>query len=66
MELDVLSEATTLAKEADVAIVSVGNTAQSEETEDQDMDDRNLLADGSQDRLIAGVAAVKPRTIFQS
>ncbi|KUJ16499.1 uncharacterized protein LY89DRAFT_707719 [Mollisia scopiformis] len=62
MELDVLSEATELAKEADVAIVCVGNTAQWE-TEGQDMDDMNLPADGSQDRLIAAVAAVNPRTI---
>ncbi|KAG4418422.1 hypothetical protein IFR04_008407 [Cadophora malorum] len=62
MELDVLSEATDLAKEADVAIVFVGNNAQWE-TEGQDMDDMNLPADGSQDRLIAAVAAANPRTI---
>ncbi|PVH84990.1 glycoside hydrolase family 3 protein [Cadophora sp. DSE1049] len=62
MELDVLSEATMLAKEADVAIVFVGNNAQWE-TEGQDMDDMNLPANGSQDRLIAAVAAANPCTI---
>ncbi|KAK0112943.1 hypothetical protein ONS95_014661 [Cadophora gregata] len=62
MELDVLSEATKLAEEADIAIVFVGNNAQWE-TEGQDMNDMNLPANGSQDRLVAAVAAANPRTI---
>ncbi|KAG4442810.1 hypothetical protein IFR05_001691 [Cadophora sp. M221] len=62
MELDMLSEATELARKADVAIVFVGNNAQWE-TEGHDMDDMHLPADGSQDRLIAAVAAANPLTI---
>lgn len=62
MEQDVLSEAVALAKEADIAIVFVGNTTQWE-TEGQDLSSMTLPADGTQDRLIASVAAVNPNTI---
>lgn len=63
MDADILSEAIGLAKEADYAIVFVGNNMQWE-TEGQDMDDMNLPADGSQDALISAVAKVNPNTII--
>lgn len=62
MEADILAEAVALAQEADYAILFVGNNMQWE-TEGQDMDDMNLPADGSQDRLISAVAKVNPKTI---
>jgi beta-glucosidase len=62
MEQDVFTEAIALAKEADVAIIFVGNTTQWE-TEGQDLSSMTLPADGSQDALIASVAAVNPNTI---
>ncbi|KAF1848238.1 glycoside hydrolase family 3 protein [Cucurbitaria berberidis CBS 394.84] len=62
MEQDVLAEAVSLAQEADLAIVFVGNTTQWE-TEGQDLESMTLPADGSQDHLIARVAAANPNTI---
>ncbi|KAI8649153.1 Beta-glucosidase [Fusarium keratoplasticum] len=62
METDLQSEAVELAKQADVALVFVGNTPQWE-TEGQDMATMSLPADGSQDKLIAEVAKVNPNTI---
>ena len=62
MEHDVLTEATKLASEADLAIVFVGNTTQWE-TEGQDLSSMTLPAHGSQDRLIASIAAVNRSTI---
>ncbi|KAF1959489.1 glycoside hydrolase [Byssothecium circinans] len=62
MERDVLSEAVGLAKEADMAVVFVGNNTQWE-TEGQDMSSMTLPADGSQDELIASIAAVNPNVI---
>lgn len=62
MEHDVLAEAVALAKEVDLAILFVGNTTQWE-TEGQDLSSMSLPADGSQDHLIASVAAVNPHTI---
>ncbi|KAL5387317.1 hypothetical protein DPSP01_003541 [Paraphaeosphaeria sporulosa] len=62
MEQDVLSEAVELAKDADLAIVFVGNTTQWE-TEGQDLSSMNLPADGSQNHLIASVAAANPNTV---
>ncbi|KAM5343512.1 hypothetical protein ACJ41O_012049 [Fusarium nematophilum] len=62
MEADLLSEAVELAKQAELAVLFVGNTPQWE-TEGQDMASMALPADGSQDRLIAEVAKVNPNTI---
>ncbi|KAJ4205883.1 hypothetical protein NW759_014360 [Fusarium solani] len=62
MEANLLSEAVELAKQADVALVFVGNTPQWE-TEGQDMATMSLPANGSQDKLIAEVAKVNPNTI---
>jgi beta-glucosidase len=62
MEQEVLAEALALAKEADLAILFVGNTTQWE-TEGQDLSSMTLPADGSQDHLIASIAAVNPNTI---
>lgn len=62
MEQDVLSEAVDLARDADVAIVFVGNTTQWE-TEGQDLSSMTLPASGSQDKLVASVAAANPNTI---
>lgn len=62
MEQDVLAEAVDLAKDADLAIVFVGNTTQWE-TEGQDLSSMTLPADGSQDNLIASVVAANPKTI---
>lgn len=59
---DVLSEAVDLAREADYALVFTGHT-KSWETEGQDQVSLNLPKDGSQNRLVAGVAAVNNRTI---
>lgn len=59
---DLLSEAIALAKEADYSIVFTGHTT-SWETEGQDQVSFNLPKDGSQDRLVAGVAAANPQTI---
>lgn len=62
METDLLAEAVALAKDADVAICVVGNTAQWE-TEGQDMASMTLPADGSQDRLVTEVVKANPNTI---
>ncbi|KAF2644813.1 hypothetical protein P280DRAFT_443852 [Massarina eburnea CBS 473.64] len=62
MEQDVLSEAVGLAEKADLAVVFVGNTTQWE-TEGQDLSSMTLPADGSQDRLIASIAAVNPNVV---
>lgn len=62
MEQDVLSEAVDLARNADIAVIFVGNTTQWE-TEGQDLSSMTLPADGSQDHLISSVAAVNPNTI---
>lgn len=59
---DLLGEAVALAKEADYALVFTGHTT-SWETEGQDQVSFNLPKDGSQDRLVAGVAAVNSQTI---
>lgn len=59
---DVLTEATDLAKAADYAIVFTGHTV-SWETEGQDQVGFHLPKDGSQDRLVSGVAAANPNTI---
>jgi beta-glucosidase len=59
---DLLGEAVSLAKEADYALVFTGHTT-SWETEGQDQLSFNLPKDGSQDRLIAGVAAANTRTV---
>jgi beta-glucosidase len=63
MEADILAEAIRLAKDADYAILFVGNNMQWE-TEGQDMEDMNLPADGSQDRLISAVAKVNSNTVW--
>jgi len=49
MEQEVISESVVLAKEANLAILSVGNITQWE-TEGQDMSCMTLPADGSQDQ----------------
>jgi beta-glucosidase len=59
---DLLGEAVDLAKEADYALVFTGHTT-AWETEGQDQTGFNLPKDGSQDRLVAGVAAANPNTI---
>jgi beta-glucosidase len=59
---DLLGEAVAIAKEADYSLVFTGHTT-AWETEGQDQIGFNLPKDGSQDRLVAGVAAVNPRTI---
>lgn len=59
---DLLGEAVALAKEADYALVFTGHTT-SWETEGQDQLSFNLPKDGSQDRLIAGVAAANKQTV---
>ena len=59
---DLLGEAVDLAKEADYALVFTGHTT-AWETEGQDQVSFNLPKGGSQDRLVAGVAAVNPQTI---
>ncbi|ETS73032.1 hypothetical protein PFICI_15207 [Pestalotiopsis fici W106-1] len=62
MEASLYDEAISLAKEADLAICFVGNTVQWE-TEGQDLQSMCLPANGSQDRLVAGVARANPNTI---
>ncbi|KAH7138978.1 glycoside hydrolase superfamily [Dendryphion nanum] len=62
MEHDILTEAVNLAREADLAILFVGNTTQWE-TEGQDLSAMTLPADGSQDHLISSIAAVNPNTV---
>ncbi|KAF2999647.1 hypothetical protein E8E14_006892 [Neopestalotiopsis sp. 37M] len=62
MEANLYDEAIKLAKEADVAICLVGNTVQWE-TEGQDLESMRLPANGSQDRLVAGVAEANPSTV---
>lgn len=59
---DLLGEAVALAKEADYALIFTGHTT-SWETEGQDQLSFNLPKDGSQDRLIAGVAAANKQTV---
>ncbi|GAB7328608.1 hypothetical protein MBLNU13_g00548t2 [Cladosporium sp. NU13] len=59
---DLLGEAVALAKGADYALVFTGHTT-SWETEGQDQLSFNLPKDGSQDRLIAGVAAANTQTV---
>ena len=59
---DLLGEAVSLVEEADYALVFTGHTA-SWETEGQDQVSFNLPKDGSQDRLIAGVAAANTQTV---
>jgi beta-glucosidase len=61
-DTDLLGEAVALAKEADYALVFTGHTT-AWETEGQDQTGFNLPKDGSQDRLVAGVAAANPNTI---
>ncbi|CAH0003812.1 unnamed protein product [Clonostachys byssicola] len=61
-EADVLSEAVDLAKESDYSIIFVGNDP-SWETEGQDQASFHLPKEGSQDKLVAAVAAVCPRTV---
>ncbi|KAM0325777.1 hypothetical protein ACHAQA_007079 [Verticillium albo-atrum] len=62
MEADLLAEAVALARDADLAVCFVGNTAQWE-TEGQDLASMRLPAEGSQDALVAAVAAVNPNTV---
>ncbi|KAL1893285.1 hypothetical protein Sste5346_006461 [Sporothrix stenoceras] len=63
MERDLQAEAVALAKEADVAFVFVGNNTMWE-TEGVDMPSMALPdANGSQDKLVAAIAAASPNTI---
>ncbi|EPE09806.1 glycoside hydrolase family 3 [Ophiostoma piceae UAMH 11346] len=62
MERDLLGEAVALATAADFAIVFVGNNTMWE-TEGLDMETMALPTDGSQDTLVAAVAAVNPKTV---
>lgn len=64
MERDLQTEAVVLAKEADVAVVFVGNTYQWE-SEGQDMGAMVLppYNNRAQDALISAVAAVNPNTV---
>jgi beta-glucosidase len=59
---DILSEAVALAKTSDYSIIFTGHDP-SWETEGQDQAGFSLPRDGSQDRLVAAVAAVCPRVI---
>lgn len=61
-EEDVISPAVAAAKDADVALVFVGNTA-TWETEGQDRAAMDLPAHGSQDRLIEAVCAVNKNVV---
>ncbi|THX77323.1 family 3 glycoside hydrolase [Aureobasidium pullulans] len=61
-ERDLLTPAVEAAKDAETAIIFVGNTT-AWESEGRDMKTMNLPADGSQDRLIDAVADVNPNTI---
>jgi beta-glucosidase len=62
MEAKLFDKAMSLAKDANLAICFVGNTTQWE-TEGKDLESMTLPADGSQDRLVAGVAKANPNTI---
>ena len=57
---DLLGEAVDLAKKADYALVFTGHTT-AWETEGQDQTSFHLPKDGSQDRLVAAVAAANPK-----
>lgn len=59
---DLVQEAVEVAKNSDIAIVFTGHEP-CWETEGQDQVSFNLPKDGSQDRLVAAVAAVNPKTI---
>ncbi|KAH7001444.1 family 3 glycoside hydrolase [Ilyonectria destructans] len=59
---DLLAEAIEVAKAADIAVIFTGHEP-FWETEGEDQRSFNLPKDGSQDRLIAAVAAVNPKTI---
>ncbi|KAH7326450.1 family 3 glycoside hydrolase [Stachybotrys elegans] len=59
---DYVAEAIEVAKAADVAVIFTGHEA-FWETEGQDQQSFNLPKDGSQDELVAAVAAVNPNTI---
>ncbi|KPM36493.1 Beta-glucosidase B [Neonectria ditissima] len=59
---DLHAEAVEVAKTADVAVIFTGHET-FWETEGQDQQSFNLPKDGSQDRLIAAVAAVNSKTI---
>lgn len=61
-ERDHLTPAIEAAKDAEAAIIFVGNTT-AWESEGRDMETMNLPADGSQDKLIDAVADVNPNTI---
>ncbi|KAH6664010.1 thermostable beta-glucosidase B [Plectosphaerella plurivora] len=61
-DADILSEAVEDAKAADYAVVFTGHDP-SWETEGQDQAGFHLPKDGSQDRLVAAVAAANPNTI---
>ena len=61
-EVNLVTEAVTAAKDADIAIVFVGNPSDWE-SEGVDMTTMNLPANGSQDLLISSVASVNPNTI---
>jgi beta-glucosidase len=61
-DADLKAEAATIAKEADFAIVFTGNDPQWE-SEGQDQVSFNLPKNGSQDALVAAVAAANPNTI---
>ena len=65
MEQGVLAEAVELAKDADLAILFVGNNTQWE-TEGQDLSSMTLPADGSQDKLIESVAAVNKNVVVNT
>ncbi|CAK7206833.1 hypothetical protein SEUCBS139899_009639 [Sporothrix eucalyptigena] len=58
MEADVVGDAVALAKQADLTIVCVGKT-EKWETEHADMKSMALPANGSQDRLVAEIAALE-------
>lgn len=62
IDADLLGEASGLAKDADVAVVFVGNTP-NWESEGFDMQSMSLPADGSQDRLVSAVCEANPNTI---
>lgn len=62
LEFDHVTEAEQFAKESDLAIVFTGHEPQWE-TEGKDQESFHLPKGGSQDRLIAAVAAANPNTI---
>ncbi|KAI0392240.1 glycoside hydrolase family 3 protein [Xylariaceae sp. FL0594] len=61
-QVDYLQEAVEAAKQADVAVVTVGLDAEWE-SEGYDRQTMDLPSDGSQDRLIAAVLEANPRTV---